>query len=308
MTPWIRCIVAVVLACMVISCSQPDSVANHPQPQPERYTQLTDGPIENLLELAPGLYSGSEPSSQSHYQQLSTLGIKTVISVDAIAPDPDLAQAFGIRIVHLPIGYDGISNVRAVELAAAIEQLEHPIYLHCHHGKHRGPAALCVGAIGAGMISRDDADQFMTQAGTSKNYSGLWTAARDASKLDDSLLSAPVDLPAKAPVSGFIEAMGTIDRLHDRLWDMAEDDWQTPSDHPDLSPTAVSGQIHDLLRALTDSEYVTTEGLTMKRLLDESIEAASDTESAVLDQQDEVAMDALVRLNNSCTDCHDQFR
>ncbi len=269
---------------------------------------LPDGPIHNLHQLSDGLYSGGEPPTKEHYEQLSKLGIRTVISVDAIAPDPKLAASHGIRIVHLPIGYDGIDDQRAVELAAAIDTLEHPMFVHCHHGKHRGPAALTVGAIGAGLINNDQAERYMQTTGTSSKYPGLWEAARRAHPFNAESLKNVPELPARAPVSDFVDAMGQVDRLHDRLWSMAKDDWKTPEDHPDLSATAVSGQIHDLLRAMLDDEIVHQEGAGMRSMMITSIEAAAQTERAIDDGRFSDALDALTNLNQSCTDCHDQYR
>lgn len=266
------------------------------------------GPIYNLLLLAPGLYSGDEPATAAHYDQLSALGIKTVISVDAIAPDSDLASQHNIRIVHLPIGYEGIDDTRVVEFAAAITQLDYPIYLHCHHGKHRGPAAIVVGAIGAGLITNDQAIEFMTLAGTSLDYPGLYNAARDAKPLDQATLNTKHEFPARAPISGFVESMGHLDRLHDRLWDMAEDDWQTPEDHPDLSPTAVSGQIHDLMQSMLELDFFKRKGSMMRSGFEDSIQTAGDVKSKLNASDFSAALDALDALNNSCLDCHDRFR
>jgi len=275
---------------------------------PARKETTLPNPIKNLHLLAPGLYSGDEPATAAHYDQLAALGIKTVISVDAIAPDPDLADRHNIRIVHLPIGYDGIDNSRATELAAAIAQLDHPIYLHCHHGKHRGPAAIGVGAIGAGIITNDQAIEFMTDVGTSSNYPGLYAAARNAKPLEKETLNAVHDFPARAPVSSFGKSMGKLDRLHDRLWDIAEDDWQTPEDHPDLSPTAVSGQIHDLMRSMLDLDFLNNEGIAMRPEMIASMKAAGDIETKITIGDFPAAMTALDALNNLCIDCHDQHR
>lgn len=298
--------IRLILVCVLILPVIPiacNASQNRPIPQ-----TLPIGPIQNLHQLSDDLYSGGEPPTAEHYEQLSKLGIRTVVSVDAIAPDPELAAVHGIRVVHLPIGYDGIDDQRAVELAAAIHTLEHPIFVHCHHGKHRGPAALTVGAIGAGLISNEQAERYMQIAGTSPKYPGLWEAARKAHPFNDESLESVPELPSRAPVSDFVDAMGQVDRLHDRLWSMAKNNWKTPEDHPDLSATAVSGQIHDLLRAMLDDEIVHQEGEGMRVMMRTSIEAAAQTEHAIDDGRFTDALDALTDLSQSCTDCHDQYR
>ena len=52
---------------------------------------------------------------------------------------------------------------RVEEIATAVQTLPGPIYIHCHHGKHRSPAASAAACVGAGLIepaesARDPAD------------------------------------------------------------------------------------------------------------------------------------------------------
>ncbi|MBO6512553.1 MAG: hypothetical protein JJ974_01135 [Phycisphaerales bacterium] len=275
---------------------------------PSHKHAIIPGQIKNLRTLVPTLYSGSEPSSLDHYRQLSDLGIKTVISVDAIAPDAQLAERFGIRVVHYPIGYDGISDQRAEQLAQAIAQLEHPIFLNCHHGTHRGPAALCVGAIGAGRITNTQAESFMTRAGTSLNYPGLWDAARTAESLDQSTLQQQGLFPERAPVSGFLDAMGQLDRLHDRMLDLAENGFETPQEHPDLSASAVSGQMYDLMRTIEMQPSLNEYAPEMRSAFSQSTEHARMLEIHIETHDHTKALESLRAFSRSCKDCHRRFR
>lgn len=303
----IRLILIILTVSVLCSCRS--SIEAHSEkPHPKTHPRIL-GPIENLHKLDQDLYSGSEPSDLIHYQQLADLGINTVISVDAIAPNPGYAHRFGIQIVHFPIRYDGISDERAVQLAQAISQLEHPIYINCHHGKHRGPAALCVGAIGAGLITTQQAESFMTSAGTSPNYPGLWDAARSASMLDTDTNNADVGFPTHAPVPGFIDSMGKLDRLNDRLWDLADDNWQTPADHPDLSARAVSGRIYDLMRTMQTLPYFDIGvGQEMRADFEHSTKLARQIEIQIYENDHASVLTTLKAFSKSCKDCHTQFR
>lgn len=288
-------------ACRSSNGSQPIQTIKHDHSR-------IQGPIENLRMLNQNLYSGSEPSDLIHYQQLADMGIKTIISVDAIAPNPQLADRFGIRIVHFPIGYDGISDERTTQLAQAISQLEHPIFIHCHHGTHRGPAALCVGAIGAGLITTHQAESFMTASGTSPNYPGLWDAARTATPLDDAAIQSTTDFPAHAPVPGFVDSMGQLDRLHDQLWDLADNDWQTPDEHPDLSASAISSRMYDMMRTMSTLPYMDEDGREMRQKMNESTELSLVLENQIQAGQHESALVTFKAFSKSCKDCHSQFR
>lgn len=297
----------ILLTVLWTSACQSSSDQRPLQSPAQDYSRI-QGPIENLRMLNEDLYSGSEPSDLIHYQQLSDLGIKTVISVDAIAPNPQLADRFGIRIVHFPIGYDGISDKRATQLSQALSQLEHPIFINCHHGTHRGPAALCVGAIGAGIITTEQAESFLTASGTSPNYPGLWEAARTATPLDDTTIQAITDFPARAPVPGFVDSMGQLDRLHDRLWDLADNDWKTPDKHPDLSASAISGRIYDMMRTMSTLPYMEEDGREMREKMIESTELSRVLETQIQSGDDESALITLEAFARSCKDCHSQFR
>jgi protein tyrosine/serine phosphatase len=66
---------------------------------------------------------------------------------------------------------------RAAELAKAVRDLPGPIYIHCHHGKHRSPAAAAVACVAAGLLAPERAPAVLKEAGTSPNYRGLFASA-----------------------------------------------------------------------------------------------------------------------------------
>jgi protein tyrosine phosphatase (PTP) superfamily phosphohydrolase (DUF442 family) len=269
----------------------------------------TDHVLHNLYQLGNGLWSGGEPGSELAYKQLASLGIKAVISVDAVPPNNELADKYGIRIVHLPIGYDGISDLRSRQLARAIATLSGPIYVHCHHGKHRGPAALAVGAIGSGKMTTQQAIEFMTNVGTSENYPGLWRAVEHAKLMEKSVLAdSSIELPEQADIGDFASAMAEIDRLNELLWLCAENDFKAPKDHPDLVPESLAGQIHNLLRSLEADKITIDEGVIFQELLFDSRDFASQIESQIAVGEIQNAMLSMDTLTNSCVRCHERYR
>src|SRR5437868_1319905 len=100
--------------------------------------------IENAYALSRNLFSGSAPEGDEGFDALQKLGIKTIITVDGALPDVERAHAHGMRYIHLPHGYDGIPPQTQLQLIKAVETAGGPIYIHCHHGKHRGPVAAAV--------------------------------------------------------------------------------------------------------------------------------------------------------------------
>src|SRR5262245_42817749 len=97
--------------------------------------------LPNAYRITDKVISGGLPEGDAAFQELADLGVKTVISVDGMKPDVETAKKHGLRYVHLPHGYDGVPSERVLELAKAVRELPGLIYIHCHHGKHRSPAA-----------------------------------------------------------------------------------------------------------------------------------------------------------------------
>ncbi|PYL00208.1 MAG: hypothetical protein DME19_05935, partial [Verrucomicrobia bacterium] len=128
--------------------------------------------IENFFQLSARIYSGSSPEGEPAFGALRARGIKTIISVDGAKPDVERARRYGIRYVHLPFGYDGVPTNRALTLLKAAQVLPGPIYVHCHHGVHRGPAAAAVICMGAEGWTPERAKAWLQLAGTATNYAG----------------------------------------------------------------------------------------------------------------------------------------
>src|SRR5262249_15241787 len=149
------------------------------------------------------------------FASLAKMGIRTVISVDGARPAVDAAHAHGLRYIHIPIGYDGVPTRAAAALARAVREAEGPIYIHCHHGKHRGPAAAAVACIAARNVSGIDALQILELAGTGKEYPGLWrdVVACTAPSADEK----PPELVEVAEVDSLAAAMAGVDRHWDNV-------------------------------------------------------------------------------------------
>lgn len=135
--------------------------------------------IENLMEVAPGLLCGGQPADEEAFAALRKRGVRVVISVDAVPPHHEWATQQGMRYVHLPIGYDGIPPQSQADLAAAMRMAgDDVVYVHCHHGRHRGPAAAAYAGIVSGKLSQAAGLQLLSLAGTKPEYVGLWDAVR----------------------------------------------------------------------------------------------------------------------------------
>ena len=179
---------------------------------PKTFRQVDVAGLENVFQLPGDVYSGGEPASQAAFEQLRQLGVKTIVSVDGARPDVDAARRLGIRYVHIPIGYDGVDKEAAAKLKQVRITIDGPVYVHCHHGKHRGPAATCVLLSIRKDWSEADARSFLAAAGTANRYRGLW---RDA--IARRGVAPGGELIESAKIAPIAEVMARLDRDLDAL-------------------------------------------------------------------------------------------
>ncbi|AMV31559.1 hypothetical protein VN12_05530 [Pirellula sp. SH-Sr6A] len=188
--------------------------------------RITTSLLPNAWRIHPKVISGGLPEGDAAFRELAGLGIKTIISVDGAKPDVSLARAHGLRYVHMPHGYDGISNSRGKELAKAVRDLPGPIYVHCHHGKHRSPTAAAVACIGAGLIATGSGEAFLTHAGTGENYRGLYASAREAIRFENAELDRlAIEFEETVDVSHIAEAMVEIENRFAKLKKLEQLNW-----------------------------------------------------------------------------------
>ena len=273
--------------------------------------------LPNPVQVHAKVISGGLPEADEAFEELKMLGVKTVISVDGMRPDVETASKYGLRYVHLPHGYDGISSERVRELAKAVRELEGPIYIHCHHGKHRSPAAASVACVAAGLIPESTSVAILELAGTSANYRGLYESARTAKPLDVALLNKlEVDFRESAEVPPMAEAMVAIGQAHDHLKLIAEASWRSPSDHPDLDAAHVALLMREQFVELLRTNYVQEKPEKFREYLRKSETATRELEDALrawtptTDEAEvpETVQLSLGRISASCRACHEQFR
>ncbi|HYE05033.1 MAG TPA: hypothetical protein VEL07_05855 [Planctomycetota bacterium] len=281
-----------------------------PRPPPVTATQAVDHPgLGHVVAFTAGICSGAAPEGDDGFDALVALGFRTVLSVDGARPDLPRAHARGLRYVHLPIGYDGIDEARGLAIARAVRDLPGPIYIHCHHGRHRSAAAAGVAGVTLGHLTPDQAGARMAVSGTSPSYPGLHRCvalARPAARRVD---TASADFPETWASTGTVDSMVAIDDAFDRLKACAQAGWTAPLDHADLVPAAEAGRLADLLRDLAAHDESLGRGDAFRRDLREAQEHASRLETALVDGAGAAEASRRLRLvAESCTACHARHR
>jgi protein tyrosine phosphatase (PTP) superfamily phosphohydrolase (DUF442 family) len=262
--------------------------------------------LHNLVQVVDrSLYSGSEPHGEEGFASLARLGIKTIVSVDGARPNLELAHQHGMKYVHVPIGYDGITPSAGKTLARAARQCEGPIYVHCHHGQHRGPAAAAVMCVAAGAIASDQARTILEVAGTGQQYPGLWRDVAGYTPPSDETELPP--LVEEAQVESFAAAMAKIDRNFDNLKLCQQAAWSVPPDHPDLVALQESVILREGLRE-AQRNLASDRHKEFRGLLAES-EALSQQLEESIRRRDHAQADAkFALLEAACKHCHNKHR
>ncbi|MDI9402712.1 MAG: cytochrome c [Limnohabitans sp.] len=202
-------------------------------------------------------YSGSAPDGTTGLDSLAALGIKTIISVDGAIPDVAAAKARGLRYVHLPIGYDGFDDARKAELVRAVRDLPKPLYIHCHHGKHRSAGAAGTIAVSLGWMTNEEAAARMKVSETAASYTGLWSCeAKAAPMMSAAIDAASADFPEITKPDSMVAAMIAIDEAFDRIKLVEKNGWKVPASHPDLAPAADAGKMVDFFRLLENDAHL----------------------------------------------------
>jgi len=250
-----RILAAVAMSLTLLVMARADNRAGAPQaarivPPSSAATQPSEySGLHNVVTYADGLYSGSLPEGREGFATLSGMGIKTIISVDGATPDVELAKQFGLRYVHLPVGYDGIGQQRSLEIARAVQDLPGPIYIHCHHGQHRSAAAAAVASVTLGKLTIEDALAHMQISGTAPTYTGLFACVRAASFASPEMLASASNVfPEKSRIGDFAQVMTHVDETMENLKLIEKAGWSTPKDHPDLVPAAEAARLVDFFR------------------------------------------------------------
>jgi len=273
--------------------------------------------LPNVVRVHPSVFSGGLPEGDEAFAELAGLGVKTIISVDGAIPDVAAATKTGLAYVHLPHGYDGIPDKRAIELAKAVRDLDGPIYIHCHHGKHRSPAATSVACISAGMIPPSQGVSILEVAGTDPHYSGLYQSARDAVPLATQFLDEfDVEFKSVCDVPPMAEAMVQLSHTHEDFERLSKSNWVTPADHPDLDAVHVAVLLREHFTELLRTETVRNQPADFQQWLRQSQDAAFRMEQELPRWRNapdgkaapEILQTHTRQIARNCRACHAKYR
>jgi protein tyrosine phosphatase (PTP) superfamily phosphohydrolase (DUF442 family) len=277
---------------------------------PSVHALKADG-ITNFYQLSERIYSGSAPEGDAAFAELQARGIKTIITVDGAQPDADSARRFGIRYVHLPIGYDGVPADQELRLIKAAETLPGPIFVHCHHGQHRGPASAAVICMGTAGWTPEQGEAWLHLVGTATNYAGLYKSVETfRPPTPETLKHVSGNFSEKSDISPLAKVMVQVDGRFDNMKLIKKAGYRRLSDHPDLDPAPEALLLDELFKELLRSPITDKRTADFRLKLTEA-EAASEafyTDLNTPSPDVKKSEAAFQRLNDACAACHKAYR
>jgi len=266
--------------------------------------------VPNVIAVHSRVLSGGVPEGDQAFARLASLGVKTIISVDGMKPDVETARKYGMRYIHLPHGYDGVPKLRAMELSKAVRELPGKVFIHCHHGKHRSPAATAVACVGAGLLDRADAEAVLKIAGTGPQYLGLFDSARQAKRFElDDLDRFEAKFREVVPLPPLAKAMVDMERLFEQIATADKDHWRTKSgDRPARNSVVL---LREHYRELVRDPEVNKRPLEFLRLLQAGESKLAGLEDTLADQKAKDIAKATSQwkdVQKNCKACHAKFR
>ncbi len=273
-------------------------------------TPLPSTNLHNLFRASPNVFSGNSPDCDAAFDEIAKLGVKTLISVDGSKPHVETARKYGLRYIHLPFGYDGVPANRVAELAKAAQTADGPVYVHCHHGLHRGPAAVAVMCEATAGWTTNQAVAWLKQAGTAADYGGLYRSAMEFRLPEAAALARLGNLPEVTATSSLVETMVAIDEEFDRLKAAQKADWAKIPNQPDRTPEHTTTILWEHFRELARTDEILKRPADYRAKLSAAEKAADQLRARLrVTQTDGAARDiAFQSVTKTCAACHKQYR
>jgi len=265
--------------------------------------------LHNYRRWSERIGQGAQPEGERTFRTLAQLGYKTILSVDGAIPDVEGAAKYGLRYVHVPLGYNGIRRDDALKIVKAVKVSEGPVFVHCHHGLHRGPSAAAIARIAVDGVDPEKAVEDLKASGCSPKYKGLY---RDVGAFrpppEELLAQVPADLPSAVRPSDIVAAMVEIDFRWEHMKLVKSADWGAPPKNPDIDPPHEALMLREQYREMLRLDAAKAQGDAFVRLAEEAERAAAELEAALRARDRSRAERAFAAVEQNCNACHAAYR
>ena len=162
------------LSVALFGCGVPEE-----QEKADEIQKLDIEGVKNAYRLSPRIITGGQPDEETGFAELQKLGIKTIVSVTDAAPDEEAAKRYGMKYVHVPMDYEGVSPEQREQILGAATETSDPVYIHCNSGRNRGATAAALCLIGVEDKSSEEAISWMKIRGVDEEKQNLYVAVRN---------------------------------------------------------------------------------------------------------------------------------
>lgn len=189
-------------------------------------------------------------------------------------------------------------------------ELPGPIYVHCHHGAHRGPAAVAIVALANQLWTTNAAEAWLHAAGTGTNYLGLYASVREFRRpAADTLKRLQSDFPERAPASRLVEAMVGIDNRWENLKAIRVAGYKATAQRPGPDVTHELHLLREHYREAQRLDAAAKRGMEFLKRLKLAEANAELTGDLLQRDSPRVELDrAFDSLRADCTMCHRRYR
>ena len=275
--------------------------------------------IENTFRVSEKIFSGGGPVTAADFEALRQVGVKTIISVDGQPPNSELARKYGLKYIHLPMGYGAVAQEQAAKIVQAVGTAKEPVFIHCHHGKHRGPAAVAIAARALEGWSSEEAQAWLKQAGTSADYRQLIQSVCETQPLSSQQIAKlNFVLPESVPPPPLTERMLAID---DHFQNLKSPPAKILAASPASQREFLENEVQQLLEQLKEVQRQENgpnpkAQAAFNTLLRGSVEPVSNLQEVLKDRKtagespllNKVYVEFIKQVGQSCVRCHQQFR
>ena len=154
-------------------------VTAKPEKRTDEIEKLSVEGVKNVYRVSPRIITGGQPDGKAGFAELQKLGVKTIVSVTDAAPDEEAAKMYGMKYVHVPMNYEGVSPEQREKILGAATETSEPVYIHCNSGRNRGATAAAICLIGVEEKSNEEAIAWMKTRGVDEEKQSLYEAVRN---------------------------------------------------------------------------------------------------------------------------------
>ena len=255
----------------------------------------------------------------SGFSNLAAMGVDTVLTVEARVPNVAQAKRLGLRIFHVPLGYDAITQTQGTLLAAAAHGAK-GLYVHCDDGGGRAPFAAMIVHKSLDSVGVDQALEALAARGLQSATGLVRSVVAFRPPSESELAAAGKQLSATTAPTGLRASMTEIGARFEQLDAWGSNGWRRPEVAPvlggkgeparfaDVSPADQAKALAAHFESLGEPDG-DKKALRLFRQYRSDASAASRLLEFALRRGEGVRRDsALRRLQVACSMCHARYR